>query len=322
MRRIERLINLIAALLETPRPMTAEDIRGEIAGYDEPATHEAFRRAFERDKESLRAMGIPIEMKPVTADAFSEHVEGYYIPKENYYLPELDLEPDEMAALRLAAEAVLGGGEAASAGLMKLSVDGSLSTWSGPRVVWGADVAAEQPLLAPVYNGVVARKPLRFVYTTAAGDTADREVEPYGLVHRRGNWYLVGRDTEKDALRAFKLARFESAPVMGEGQYEVPAGFDAAAYLAGEPFEIGDADVAGAVVRFPSSLRWWAEQNMPNASTREAEDGALDVDVPVGNPGALVSWVLSIGSGVEVLSPPQLRQAVVDHAEAFLGAAG
>ncbi len=64
MRRIERLINLIAALLETSRPMSAEDIRRNIAGYDQPS-HDAFRRAFERDKGSLRAMGIPLDVRPV-----------------------------------------------------------------------------------------------------------------------------------------------------------------------------------------------------------------------------------------------------------------
>src|SRR5688572_29113300 len=89
MRRIERLINLIAALLETSRPMTAEEVRRDIAGYDQ-ANFDSFRRAFERDKESLRAMGIPLETRPVSPDAFSDHVEGYIIPKERYYLPELD----------------------------------------------------------------------------------------------------------------------------------------------------------------------------------------------------------------------------------------
>src|SRR3712207_319748 len=129
MRRIERLINLIAALLETSQPMTADEIRREIAGYDSESL-DAFRRAFERDKADLRAMGIPIEMRPV--DSLSD-VEGYVIPKSLYYLPQLDLEPDELAALRLAAESILGGGDVAESGLMKLSVDAATESWSGPR---------------------------------------------------------------------------------------------------------------------------------------------------------------------------------------------
>src|SRR5918992_1189633 len=107
-RRIERLINLIAALLESRRPLTAEEIRAEIAGYDQE-THEAFRRAFERDKEALRAMGVPLEVRPT--DPFSDQADGYFIDKSSYYLPELDLAPDELAALRLAADSVLGAKE-------------------------------------------------------------------------------------------------------------------------------------------------------------------------------------------------------------------
>jgi proteasome accessory factor B len=79
MRRIERLINLIAALLDTRHPMTAEEIRSRIAGYDQ-GSHDAFRRAFERDKDSLRHMGIPLELVPT--DPFSEVPDGYIIPKD------------------------------------------------------------------------------------------------------------------------------------------------------------------------------------------------------------------------------------------------
>ena len=318
MRRIERLINLIAALLETPRPMTAEDIRNEIHGYDEQPTHEAFRRAFERDKESLRAMGIPIEMKPVTPDPFSEHVEGYYIPKESYYLPELDLEPDEVTALRLAAEAVMGGDEAAASGLMKLSAEGPMPGWSGPRVMWGADRATEQALLAPIYNALLGRTPLKFNYSPLKGELGERTVEPYGLVYRRGNWYLVARDTAKDALRSFRLSRVDGATEPQEGTYEIPADFDAAAYLEGESFEIGDEAPSNAVVRFPAALTWWAEQNMAGAPITTRDDGSSEVEVPVSNADALVSWVLNAGPGVEVLSPPEMRAAVVHRLEAFL----
>src|SRR5918997_665224 len=108
MRRIERLVNLIAALLETHRPLTAEDIRHQVAGYGGTSL-EAFRRSFERDKETLRDMGVPLEIVPT--DAFSEQADGYIIPKDRYYLPELDLEPEELAALKLASEAMLGRGE-------------------------------------------------------------------------------------------------------------------------------------------------------------------------------------------------------------------
>ena len=202
MHRIERLINLIAALLDSPRPMSAEEIRRRIAGYDQP-TDEAFRRAFERDKESLRAMGVPIEMR--STDAFSEQMDAYTIPRHRYYLPQLDLEDDEVAALRIASEILLGPGERAGAALLKLSLD-SPPSQAGTRLVWGADLAAEQPLLAVLYEAVTQGRVVSFDYTTATGAGARRILEPYRLLHRHGHWYVVGRDRQRDAIRAFRVS--------------------------------------------------------------------------------------------------------------------
>src|SRR5688572_25565964 len=171
MRRIERLINLIAALLETRRPLTAEEIRERIAGYDQ-SSHEAFRRAFERDKEALRSMGIPLETRALSA--FGDDPDGYIIPKDKYYLPELDLEPDELAALRLAAAALVGVGREAESGLLKLSVDAAAESLPSPRVTWGADLNAEQPLLGPLYSAVSERAPITFGYRTSGGDDSTR----------------------------------------------------------------------------------------------------------------------------------------------------
>lgn len=314
-RRIERLINLIAALLETARPMTAEQIKTGIAGYEQ-GNHEAFRRAFERDKKDLRDMGIPIETRPVSEDPFQEHVEGYIIPKDRYYLPELDLEPDELAALRLAADAIMGSGDDAAAGLMKLSVDVPDSL-GGPRVTWSAEVAAESPLLAPLYSALLERRPVSFEYETASGETARRSLEAYSLTHSRGNWYVVGRDQDRGELRSFKLARIKGLIEVGEGTYEIPKDFDPIEHLGGAAFEVGAGEVG--TVRFSSELRWWAEQNLSDKPTKEGPDGSLDVELSIGKPDALVSWVIGFGGGVEIVSPASARQALVDHLAPYLG---
>ncbi|MDQ4125679.1 MAG: WYL domain-containing protein [Actinomycetota bacterium] len=315
MRRIERLINLIAALLETSQPMTADEIRREIAGYDAESL-DAFRRAFERDKADLRAMGIPIELRPV--DPLSE-IEGYVIPKSLYYLPQLDLEPDELAALRLAAESVLGGGEIAESGLMKLSVDAPAESWSGPRVVWGADLAVEQPALATIYPALLERRSVGFGYRSGgASEVRERKVDPYGLVHRRGNWYVVGRDRAIDEIRVFKVARIEGAPRLLDESYEVPEGFRAEDHVAGEAWELGNAP-ATATVRFDPGVRWWAEQNHPDAPRRELPGGAVEVELQVSNVDALVAWAIGLGPGVEIVEPASARAAVLDHLAPFLG---
>ncbi|CAN5747708.1 YafY family protein [soil metagenome] len=311
MRRIERLINLIAALLDARGPLTADDIKETIAGYDQP-NHEAFRRAFERDKEALRAMGVPLEVVPT--DPFSDHADGYVISPARYYLPELDLEPDELAALRMASEAVLGGKEEAAAGLLKLTMSEGVTPWDGPRVVWGADLAAEQPLLAPLYASVLARRPVAFGYRRAGEDDAERRtVEPYAVVHQRGNWYLVGRDTARDGLRSFRVSRIVGRLEELDGSYAIPEGFDPLAQASGEAWEIGPGAPGAATVRFDADLAWWPEQNMPNAIRRPGPGGAVDVEVPVSNLDALVSWVIGFAGGAEVTAPQEARIRMRDH---------
>ena len=316
MRRIERLINLIAALLETPRPMTADEIRERIAGYDQP-NYEAFRRSFERDKEALRAMGIPLEVVP--ADPLSERsVEGYVIPKERYYLPQLDLEPDELAALQIAAQALPGAGDAAGAGVLKLALQGDDGPAPGPRAAWGADVAAEQPLLAPLYAALLERRRVSFRYRRGSSDdVATRTVEPYGVVHRRGNWYLVGRDLERDAVRSFRVSRIEGAVRREDAGYEVPEGFDSSAYVGEEAWETGPDEPSTALVRFDAPMRWWAEQNLQGRPRRDAPGGALEVELPVANLDALVSWVVGFAGAAEIVEPLEARRRLVAHVAAL-----
>lgn len=311
MRRIERLINLIAALLDTNRPLSADDIRRKIKGYDQPS-HDAFRRSFERDKDALRTMGIPLEVRPVPG----EDVEGYIIPKEKYYLPELDLEPDEVAALRLTASAVLGGSQAES-GLMKLSVDAPSVDWSGPRVVWGADVATEQPLLGTLYGALLERSAVHFTYETADGSSSDRTVEPYGLVHRAGHWYLVARDASRDAVRSFKVSRIEGDVATTGESYAIPEGFDATDRLGAEPWEIGE-ETTSVRLRFDPSIAWWAQQNLPDAKATENDDGSSDVTMDVANLDALISWVIGFGDKIEITAPDEARARLVEHLAPFL----
>lgn len=316
-RRIERLLNLIIALLNTDRPYTADEIRERIEGYGGEPNHEAFRRTFERDKEDLRKMGIPIET--VTTDVFSEVPDGYIIPKTKYYLPNLDLEPDELAALHVAAAAVLGSREQAEAGLLKLSIGPDASPAGGTRVLWSADVAAQQPLLAPLSAALMERAPVAFGYKPASGDAAAREVEVYSLINRRGHWYVVGRDRNRDALRSFKVARIEGEVTRLEGTYEIPADFRAEEKLPAQAWEVGPDEPSEAILRFSPDLRWWAERNLPGAVATDGPSGALDVHLPVANLDALISWVLELGPQVEIVAPPAARERLVQHLDAFLG---
>jgi predicted DNA-binding transcriptional regulator YafY len=304
MRRIERLINLIAALLEADVPMTAEDIRERISGYGNQK-HDAFRRAFERDKADLKAMGIPIDV--VALDSFGDTPPGYTIPKARYYLPELDLEADELAALRIAAGAVLGVEDEAGSGVLKLSMGAMDEASGGARLAWNADVAASHPSLGPLYSAVAERSPITFDYQPAGTDKpGSRTVKPYALLHRRGHWYLVGHDDRSNETRTFKVARIAGEITRGEGTYEVPQAIDVRDHVvAPGGSEEGDMVVK---LRFDPSLRWWPEQNLAGAPAEEGPGGSYDVDMPVPNLDALAAFAVWWGSKVEVLGPPAARR--------------
>ena len=316
MKRIERLINLIAALLDAPRPMTAEDIREQIAGYDQE-DKENFRRAFERDKKELRDLGIPIET--VETSEWGDEPEGYIIPKDKYYMPELDLADDELAALRIVADVALGSGDQAQLGFRKISSAAEASAWNAPHLVWGADVAAEQPLLGPLFGALVSRSPVTFDYETGDGTRSRRSVEPYTLVHRRGHWYLVGRDVDRDATRSFKVSRMAKLQPR-EGSYEIPGDFDVEAHAGLEPWEVGDAEPIAVTLRFSPSFRWWPEQNMTFAERSPNEDGSVDVSLQVAKLDALISWVLAFVPHVQIVAPAEARHRLVEHLSPYLGA--
>ena len=285
--------------------MTAEQIRERIAGYESAENHEAFRRAFERDKSDLKQMGIPIET--VQLDVYGDVAPGYTIPKSAYYLPDLDLEPDEVAALRIAAGAVLGVGDEAGSGVLKLSMGAIDDASGGARLAWNADVAASQPLLGPLYSALADRVPVTFDYQPAGSDAPGvRTVAPYALVHRKGHWYLVGLDDRSGETRTFKVSRITSDPKRSEGTYEIPADFSPSSHVLAHIGLEGEEVVAR--VRFAPSLRWWPEQNLTGATGEEGPDGSYEVEMPVASLDALVSFAVWFGSDVEILDPPEARE--------------
>src|SRR5512139_2334913 len=189
-RKTERLLNLVVCLLATRRYLTAEQIRKAVAGY--PDSDEAFKRMFERDKEELRELGIPLE---VGADGEEEI--GYRIPPQAYELPELHLTPDEAAVLGLAARvwqrASLA--EAASGALLKLRAAGIETDESaGMPGVLGIEprVDTDEPSFPALWRAVRDRRAVTFTYQ-GVGRTmpSRRHLEPWGVVSRRGRWYVV-----------------------------------------------------------------------------------------------------------------------------------
>ncbi|MEV4553661.1 helix-turn-helix transcriptional regulator [Nonomuraea wenchangensis] len=305
-RKTERLLNLVICLLATRRPLSAEQIRQAVPGYDRDGD-EAFQRMFERDKNELREIGIPID---VVRDPWEDEP-GYRIQRESYELPEITLEPDEAAVLGLAAQvwqrASLA--EAASGALLKLRAGGVATDQPVGTGALELRVDTRDPAFPALWEAVRDRRVVRFDYRGAGSESVRaRTVEPWGVVSRRGRWYLAGFDRDRQAPRAFRLSRItgQVAHVGKPGAVRVPEGVDLRA-MVGFPDETTDERVAVVRVRQGSceGVRQLARAVHPGV------DGWDEAELTFSDPERLAGWMASLGGDVEVVEPPDAREAVI-----------
>jgi proteasome accessory factor B len=296
--RLERLVNLTATLLETRRPLTLEELSERVEPrYPDELT--ARRRQFERDKETLRELGIPIRVE--TADGFGSE-QAYRIHPDDYYLPELELSEAELAALHVAVTAVRLEGDAGREGLAKL---GGLAGEGAESPLAQLDVT---PGLAALFDAVSRHAPVTFRYR---GD--DRHLDPYGVVLRFGHWYVVGHDHDRDAPRAFRVDRIEGEAELGQpGSFTPPAGVDPADYVRADPMTYGEDQPLDAHVLVDAPRAGWVVEQLGEPAVLERRpDGAVVVTLPVVNRGAFRAWVIDLLDHAEVLSPPELRTDMI-----------
>jgi predicted DNA-binding transcriptional regulator YafY len=255
-------------------------------------------------------------MEPVDA---LEVEEGYVIPKDRYYVPEISFTPQEISALFVAAHS---GADDTSAGqgVRKLlyGADGGLLAGlaTGPLAA-GPDVDTAR-LLAVAEAVLEGPRSISFGYTTSKGVSSERRVDAFGLVWRAGHWYVVGLDRERDDVRAFRLSRISTdVRDAGEGS-EPPNGFRASDHVDVGPWGPGE-PTERATVAFSPDVAWWAAAGLRDAEIGEPGDDAwVPVSVPTGPDDALASWVLGFGPDVRVLEPASLREEVVRRLEAIL----
>jgi proteasome accessory factor B len=305
--KLERLLNLTAALLHTSRPLTAEEIRERVPGY--PDNLVAFRRTFERDKDDLREMGIPLAVESVESE--ERPVDGYRIHESDYYLRDPGLEPDELAALNLALSAVRLDGVQGVEVLWKL---GGVVT-DTPDAPTAMAALPSDPTLVPIFSGIVDRRTAAFRYR-GAERTVERTIEPYRLDFRRGRWYVSGLDRLTDDERVFRLDRIDGAVALGEpGSFERP---DEPGAGPAEPWEFGDDEPVMARLLVDGEHAVWAEQALGrDAAVEERSDGSVVFEVAVSHWPAFRSFVAAFLEHAEVLGPPSLRADMVTWLEAI-----
>jgi proteasome accessory factor B len=317
-RRTERLLSIVVLLLSSRRYLTAEQIRAAVSGY--PDEQEAFKRMFERDKEELRDLGIPLETgrsSPVDDDL------GYRISRQDYELPEIHLEPDEAAVLGIASRvwqsAELAG--AATGAALKLRAASREADGDGaasPRPGIQPRLSTQEPAFGPLWEAVRDRRPVTFGHLAPGrSEVTKRTLEPWGVVNRRGRWYVAGHDRTRDAPRVFRLSRI-TGPVKlvgPPGSVHVPDGADVRELV--KDWDKPQARDHTATLRVRAdagaALHRWGR-----AAPDAAHPGWDRVTIDYSDPDWYAGYLASFGQDVVVLEPPELREAIIRHLKGAL----
>ena len=225
-------MNLVIALLSTRSYITAEKIRSSVAGYADSASDEAFSRMFERDKNELRDLGIPLETGRVSS---FDPIEGYRINRDAYALPAVELTGDEAAAVAVATqlwespELIT----ATQGALLKLRAAGVDVDPLAPIAIASpagrVGLRGSEDVLGLLLSAIDAGQAVQFPHRPSRTDPYTvRTVEPWGVVTEKGRWYLVGHDRDRGATRTFRLSRIgdEVTPIGPAGAVTRPVDAD------------------------------------------------------------------------------------------------
>ena len=319
-RKSERLMNLLITLLVSRGYVTKQRLREVIPDYRAASSDDAFERMFDRDKDDLRALGVPIEVGGY--DPLFEDEQGYRIVRSAFELPEIAFEADEAAVIGLAARVWQQAGlaSATSDALLKLRaagvpVDREALNVAQPRL------APDEPSFEAFWEGVSTRRPVRFLYrTSTSAEPSERRLEPWGIVSYRNRWYVVGHDVDRDDQRMFRLSRvLGTVTVEGEpGAFTAPEGTDVrhlASRLAPETTE------RTAMVRVRPGKALALRHRASVTGDAPVEDGWELLEVGFGRVESLVNELVSYGPDVVVQEPQDVRDAVVARLRAVAGAA-
>jgi proteasome accessory factor B len=315
--KTERLLNLLIMLLVQRHYVSKNRIR-EILYADAPSG-DAFEKSFERDKEELRSLGVPIEVGQM--DPYFDDEPGYRIRADEFALPEISLEPDEASVVALATRvwehARLA--EATADAVAKLTAAGLELDLQALEIAQPR-LTADEPSFDVFWEATLARRPVTFDYRRPGyPEPLTRHLEPWGVVRYSGRWYVVGKDTDRGEERVFRLSRVVGqARLTGPaGSFEVPPGTDVretARRL--EPSTPTEEAVvllrpgAGAVLRRTATS---IEPDVPGPDEQTPWDR-------VHLSGAQADELLAFGPDVYVEGPTGLREQVVSRLRAAAGA--
>jgi proteasome accessory factor BC len=322
--KLIRQLSLISFLMAQGRPVSALEIKREVEGYSD-MNDDAFARRFYADRAELESLGIQLGVeKP--GEGFFE-AELYSLPPENFYLDAIEFSDDELAALSTALSLLTDGGFAYAEPL-RLALQ---------QVAWGHPNPLSEGERAPVEMAMTAsaggrdlsqrlskietaisrRKTIEFTYYTMERDeTEKRKVDPFHLVFRGGQFYLIGHSHERDAVRVFRLSRIQGKvgyASKAEHDFSPPENFDRRDYGQRADWQLGE--IRGtAKVFVRDRIAWLIERDYGDygklrpATKKDGAPGKGSVfETDYASPRELISWVLRWRQNAQVLAPDELR---------------
>jgi proteasome accessory factor BC len=318
--KLIRQLSLISYLMAERRPVTALEIRRDVEGYS-GMNEDAFARRFYADRAELESLGIQLTVdRP--ADGAAEQ-ENYSLRPENFHLPAIAFSDEELASLQFALNLL--DGEFAYAEPLRLALQ--QITWGRPSPLGapdqrtvalgltasagGADLSQR---LAKIETAIFRHKTVTFDYYSMERDAEGaRKVDPYHLLYRGGQFYLLGYAHEREALRVFRLSRIRGKvayATKAEHDFKRPDDFDPREYSSRADWQFGE-EVGVAEIEISSRIAWHAERHFGHFGTvRETDGGAIVLSTPYSSARQLASWVMGLGEHARVLAPDELVDEV------------
>lgn len=305
----ERLTNLVVALMATEIGLTKQQILENVSGYRQRAgagtRTDALEKMFERDKDELRALGIPVETIGDAADPNDLREARYRIPQAEYDLPEdIEFTPAELAVLQLAgsvwsAESVSGDAQSGVRKIRALGIDGD-----EPIIGFAPRITARDAAFAPLQEAIEKTRVVVFDYLKPGEDAARRRrVRPLALVDYEARWHVFGVDVDLDEDRTFLLSRIVGAvSVTAEP-------FDAA--LRGGAGERALSGLEAVAAAHSALLEVTPGTEAALRLGRRASPAVQGIRVPFVDLHIFADELASYGPEVRVVEPESLRDAVI-----------
>ena len=311
--KLIRQLSLVAFLMAERRALTARDVKSNVEGYSE-MSDEAFARRFYSDRAELLSLGVPLQSQ---RDEFTGE-ELYTLRSEQYFLPKLELEDEELAALQTAfylLEGKFAYAEPLRLALQNLALGrpgfSEAPTETASRVeVLDPDYSPETPgRLAKLENAISKQRTVRFDYWSISRDKeSERSLNPYALLNDNGLWYVVGHDLDRKDIRTFRVSRIRGDikfATRRERDFRAPTDFDVDLYRGRPPWQIGDV-VGTARIEVRGDTAWWVRRTY--GSTGTLEDDVFVTEYS--SIAQLASWVLRQNGRAVPLEPHELKQEV------------